>query len=202
MKSTWRGADVLLLAVMVVSTFLLSPEIYAPAIYAGNDVMGELQFEGKSKVEKTSGVWIDGEYVGYLKELKGSKKVLLLPGEHVITVRQDGFQEPPRGPVLCLGRDLAQEPFAPDVLRFVAQSFLGLLEMEWSDSVPQRLFLRRPDRRAISRGAQLPGGGRGAPDDAAGRDRHEYRDPGRLRSRLEAWVGPARLGGARPAGLL
>jgi hypothetical protein len=47
----------------------------------------------KSHVEKTSGVWVDGEYVGYLKELKGSKKVLLLPGEHVVTVRQDGYQD-------------------------------------------------------------------------------------------------------------
>src|SRR5579862_1659334 len=64
-----------------------------PAIFAGNEVMGEIQFEGKSKVEKTSGVWVDGGYVGYLKELKGSKKVLLLPGEHVITVRQDGYQD-------------------------------------------------------------------------------------------------------------
>jgi len=62
-------------------------------VYAENDVMGEVQFEGRSHVEKTSGVWVDGEYVGYLKELKGSKKVLLLPGEHVITVRQDGYQD-------------------------------------------------------------------------------------------------------------
>jgi hypothetical protein len=62
-------------------------------IYAENDVMGEIQFEGKSHVEKTSGVWVDGAYVGYLKELKGSKKVLLLPGEHVITVRQDGYHD-------------------------------------------------------------------------------------------------------------
>jgi PEGA domain len=38
-------------------------------------------------------VWIDGGYVGYLKELKGSKKVLLLPGEHVVSVRQDGYQD-------------------------------------------------------------------------------------------------------------
>jgi hypothetical protein len=36
---------------------------------------------------------VDGGYVGYLKELKGSKKVLLLPGEHVISVRQDGYQD-------------------------------------------------------------------------------------------------------------
>ncbi len=60
---------------------------------AENHVMGEIQFEGKSHVEKTSGVWVDGEYVGYLKELKGAKKVLLLPGEHTVTVRQDGYQD-------------------------------------------------------------------------------------------------------------
>jgi hypothetical protein len=97
MKSSWRRASVLFSAVMVVSALLIpaiyAPAIFAPVVHAGNDVMGELQFEGKSKVEKTSGVWIDGEYVGYLKELKGSKKVLLLPGEHTISVRQDGYQD-------------------------------------------------------------------------------------------------------------
>jgi hypothetical protein len=67
--------------------------LIAPVIYAGNEVMGEIEFEGKSKVEKTSGVWVDGQYVGYLKELKGSKKILLLPGEHVITVRQNGYRD-------------------------------------------------------------------------------------------------------------
>ena len=67
--------------------------LVAPTISAGNQVMGEIEFEGKSKVERTSGVWVDGQYVGYLKELKGSKKVLLLPGEHVITVRQDGYRD-------------------------------------------------------------------------------------------------------------
>jgi hypothetical protein len=61
--------------------------------YAGNDVLGELQLEGATKVEKTSGVWIDGQYLGYLEELKGSKKILLLPGEHKINVRQNGYQE-------------------------------------------------------------------------------------------------------------
>jgi hypothetical protein len=58
-----------------------------------SDVLGEVQFEGKTNVEKTSGVWVDGQYVGYLKELKGSKKVLLLPGEHTISVRQNGYQD-------------------------------------------------------------------------------------------------------------
>lgn len=74
-----------------VGTLIISS--FPPAARAENKVMGEIQFEGKSKVEKTSGVWVDGQYVGYLKELKGSKKVMLLPGEHTISVRQNGYQD-------------------------------------------------------------------------------------------------------------
>ena len=88
MKKALRKVNPSLWVLFLVSALLLSP-----ALYAENEVMGEIQFEGKSHVEKTSGVWVDGEYVGYLKELQGSKKVLLLPGEHVITLRQDGYQD-------------------------------------------------------------------------------------------------------------
>jgi hypothetical protein len=72
---------------------VLAAVLFPASARAGNQVMGEIQFEGKSKVEKTSGVWVDGQYVGYLKELKGAKKVLLLPGEHTISVRQNGYQD-------------------------------------------------------------------------------------------------------------
>jgi hypothetical protein len=89
MKEALRRVDALPLWILLLISALLLPA----TIYAENDVMGEIQFDGKSRVEKTSGVWVDGEYVGYLKELKGSKKVLLLPGEHVISVRQDGYQD-------------------------------------------------------------------------------------------------------------
>lgn len=60
---------------------------------AENKVLGELQLEATSKIEKTSGVWIDGQYLGYVNELKGSKKILLLPGTHTLSVRQSGYQE-------------------------------------------------------------------------------------------------------------
>ena len=88
MRKALQGVDSLLWMLLLLSALFMSPTVYAE-----NSVMGEIQFEGRSHVEKTSGVWVDGEYVGYLKELKGSKKVLLLPGEHVITVRQDGYQD-------------------------------------------------------------------------------------------------------------
>jgi hypothetical protein len=58
-----------------------------------NQILGEIELVGATKVEKTSGVWVDGQYLGYLKELKGSKKILLLPGEHQIVVRQDGYHD-------------------------------------------------------------------------------------------------------------
>jgi PEGA domain len=63
----------------------------ATGLYAQNAVLGEVQLVGATKVERTSGVWIDGEYVGYLGELKDDKKILLLPGEHEIAVRQSGY---------------------------------------------------------------------------------------------------------------
>jgi len=87
MKKTLRRVGALL------GMWLLGSALLPTPMRAENDVMGEIQFVGKSQVERTSGVWVDGGYVGYLKELKGSKKVLLLPGEHVITVRQDGYQD-------------------------------------------------------------------------------------------------------------
>jgi hypothetical protein len=70
---------------------LLSSPTLISTLYAGNDVLGEVELVGASKVENTSGVWIDGQYIGYLGELKGSKKLLLLPGPHQITVRQGGY---------------------------------------------------------------------------------------------------------------
>lgn len=58
-----------------------------------NQVLGEVELLGATKVENSAGVWVDGQYLGYLKELKGSKKILLLPGAHEITVREDGYHE-------------------------------------------------------------------------------------------------------------
>ena len=60
---------------------------------AENKVLGELELAGATDVERSSGVWIDDQYLGYLKELKGSKKILLLPGTHKLSVRQNGYQD-------------------------------------------------------------------------------------------------------------
>jgi hypothetical protein len=57
-----------------------------------NEILGEVRFLPQNGAAKTAGVWVDGKYVGYLSELKGSKKLLLLPGEHEISVREAGYR--------------------------------------------------------------------------------------------------------------
>lgn len=62
-------------------------------VVAQNQLLGEVEILGRTKVDKTSGVWIDGQYVGFVSELTGDKKLLLLPGQHEIDVRQAGYLE-------------------------------------------------------------------------------------------------------------
>ncbi len=76
---------------MAISVIVVS--FWPAGTRAQNQVMGELRFSGASKVEKDSGVWIDGQYVGYIKELKRGKKIMLLPGNHEIIARQAGYED-------------------------------------------------------------------------------------------------------------
>ena len=63
-----------------------------PVAAQNNEILGEVRFQPQNGAAKTAGVWVDGRYVGYLSELKGSKKLLLLPGEHEISVREAGYR--------------------------------------------------------------------------------------------------------------
>ena len=78
-------------SVMIAMFCLAAALSGATTAKAQNEVMGELEFEGKTKLEQSAGVWVDGNYVGYLKELKGKKKIMLLPGQHEVVVRQSGY---------------------------------------------------------------------------------------------------------------
>jgi PEGA domain len=55
--------------------------------------MGELRFTADNQSERDAGVWIDGKYFGYVRELKGDRKVMLPPGPHEISVRQAGYKD-------------------------------------------------------------------------------------------------------------
>src|SRR5579863_1683458 len=80
-------------ALLLVVFFWLLTSPTQSSVAQSSQILGEVELVGASKVENSSGVWVDGQYLGYLKELKGSKKILLLPGSHEITVREDGYHE-------------------------------------------------------------------------------------------------------------
>jgi PEGA domain len=82
-----------LAAAILIGALVFPFAAFAQQAPTGNQIMGELAFVATTKAEKTAGVWVDGQYVGFVKELKDDKKLLLLPGEHDIAVRQTGYFE-------------------------------------------------------------------------------------------------------------
>src|ERR1043165_5179823 len=62
-------------------------------VFAEDRVQSELKFAAHSNDEKTAGVWVDGQYVGFVKELAGDKKLKLFPGKHEIIIRQAWYNE-------------------------------------------------------------------------------------------------------------
>ena len=130
----------------ICALILVSLSLFVEASYAGNEVLGELQLEGASKVEKTSGVWIDGQYLGYLDELKGSKKILLLPGTHKLAVRQNGYVDFTRDVVLQPGgKQLVSVKMVKDT-RFVMPGVTAEIKMSVN-----------PDRAAVFLDGQFVG---------------------------------------------
>jgi len=105
---------------------------------AQNQVMGEVRFEGDTQLDRDSGVWIDGNYVGYVKELKGNKKVLLLPGQHHVVVKQAGYQD--------FVRDIVVEPQGIQSVKVSMQLIPGAKEPEVTSEVKLNV---QPKRAAV-----------------------------------------------------
>ena len=76
-----------------------------------NEILGEVRFQPENGPAKTAGVWVDGRYVGYINELKGSKRLLLLPGDHEISVREAGYRS--------VDEKITVEPHAVQTLRVI-----------------------------------------------------------------------------------
>src|SRR6202051_1602702 len=85
----------------IFALFLFAP-FHAPA--QQSPAMGEVRFTADDQYERDSGVWIDGKYAGYVKELNGKRKVMLPPGEHEISIRQAGYKDFTKNVVLEPGQ--------------------------------------------------------------------------------------------------
>jgi 23S rRNA A2030 N6-methylase RlmJ len=74
-------------------TVILAVVVAVGLARAEDRVQSELKFVAHTKADKTAGVWIDGQYVGFVKELNGDKKITLLPGKHEVMVRQAWYKD-------------------------------------------------------------------------------------------------------------
>jgi hypothetical protein len=78
---------------LICSVLLLLFVVQAKTYGQQSTKMGEVRFTADNQDERDSGVWIDGKYAGYVKELKGDRKVMLPPGEHEFVIRQAGYKD-------------------------------------------------------------------------------------------------------------
>ena len=74
-------------------TVILAVVVAVGLAQAEDKVQSELKFVAHTKADKTAGVWMDGQYVGFVKELNGDKKITLLPGKHEVVVRQAWYKD-------------------------------------------------------------------------------------------------------------
>lgn len=77
----------------LVSALVFLTFVHTHAFAQQSPKTGEVRFTADDQDERDAGVWIDGKYAGYVKELKWDRQVLLPAGEHDILIRQAGYKD-------------------------------------------------------------------------------------------------------------
>jgi hypothetical protein len=72
---------------------LLWALVVGGSAYAANPILGEIEVQASSRMEKNAGVWVDGQYMGYVKQLRGSSRLFLIPGEHNLVFKLLGYED-------------------------------------------------------------------------------------------------------------
>lgn len=61
--------------------------------FAANPILGEVEMKAASKIERNAGVWLDGQYVGFVRDIEGKGKLVMVPGEHRLLIKLVGYQD-------------------------------------------------------------------------------------------------------------
>ncbi|MGB7282619.1 MAG: PEGA domain-containing protein [Candidatus Acidiferrum sp.] len=156
-------------AVAVAVLFLLPGGVTRIAAQESK-IMGGVQFDGDTQLDRDSGVWIDGDYVGYVKEFRGNKKVPLLPGKHHIVVKQKGYED--------LTRDIVIEP---GVVQNIEVSMHLIPGATTPDVTAELRISAQPKRAAV----YLDGGYVGPASQLGGRFHSLLVSPGKHKIKIE-----------------
>jgi hypothetical protein len=58
-----------------------------------NPLLGEIQLQAASKIDLDAGVWLDDQYVGFVKDLRGNGRIVTVPGEHRLLFQLVGYED-------------------------------------------------------------------------------------------------------------
>ncbi len=72
---------------------LISLAAVSEGAWSGHDLLGEIGLKPATRTDRDAGVWVDGQYVGYVKELDGNDRLLLVPGEHRLLLKLVGYRD-------------------------------------------------------------------------------------------------------------
>ena len=62
-------------------------------VAAAQTMQGEVELKPATAIERDAGVWVDGQYLGHLRELKGKRRLVLVPGAHELLVKLAGYED-------------------------------------------------------------------------------------------------------------
>jgi hypothetical protein len=65
----------------------------ASAALAAGSLQGEIELQPASRLERDAGVWVDGQYVGFVKDLEGRDRLALVPGAHELLFKLIGNED-------------------------------------------------------------------------------------------------------------
>jgi len=100
---------------------------------------GEVRFTADTQDDRDAGVWIDGKYAGYVKELKGDRRIMLPAGEHEVSIRQAGYKE--------LTKKVVVDPDQPQTIAVTLEADTKLI-LPGNDAAELRLDIQ-PKRAAV-----------------------------------------------------
>jgi hypothetical protein len=94
------GNDAMYKSILVSGFLTLSVVTLSPA---ANGIFGEIEIEAATRIEKSAGVWLDGQYVGFVRDLNGKGRLVTPPGEHELLFQLAGFEPLERSVVVDPG---------------------------------------------------------------------------------------------------
>jgi hypothetical protein len=65
----------------------------ATGAFAANPLQGEVELKPASSLEGNAGLWLDGQYIGFVKDLTGNGRLVLVPGKHSLVFKLIGYED-------------------------------------------------------------------------------------------------------------